>query len=107
MLFPLVMSTCSNLLYPLSYGFGILGLFASGLSLAQSLVGSSSSSNIHSPSLDPSSSTKPNGTRVHVTVQTRTDIDRETERERNVVQLELADWQRATEEKDGFVEQPL
>jgi hypothetical protein len=64
-----------------------------------------------SPSLDPSTGTKHRGTRVHVSVHTRTDIDHEVERrEKNVVQLELADWQRATEEKgrhETYAEQSL
>lgn len=47
---------------------------------------------------------------MHVSVHTRTDIDQEVKRKKNVVQLELADWQRATEEKgrhDTYAEQFL
>lgn len=85
-----------------SYGFAILGLVAACLSLAQSLVGSSASSNVHGSSLDPSQSTKPGGVQTHVSVHVQTRTDIEVERERDVVQLELADWKRAEEEKVHF-----
>lgn len=85
-----------------SYGFAILGLFAACLSLAQSLVGSSASSNVHASSLGPSQSTKPGGLNTHVSVHVQTRTEVEVDRERDIVQLELADWKRAEDEKVRF-----
>lgn len=71
------------------------------MSLAQAILGSHHVST-NSSSFDPSHSTKmPNSTLVNVHVQTRTEVDTERRGE-NVVQLELADWKRAEEEKVRF-----
>ncbi|ORY80760.1 hypothetical protein BCR35DRAFT_331821 [Leucosporidium creatinivorum] len=80
------------------YGFGILGLFAAGLSLAQALLGASSSSSaMHSSSNEHHSSkrTRFSSNRVHIQVLTRTEIDQPSDG--NVVQLELSDWRGAAQ----------
>lgn len=83
-------------------------MFAAVISLAQALVGSTASSNIHATSQDVTYATKmgtQSNAHVKVHVQTRTEVD--TERDMNVVQLELADWKRAEEDKVHFTEREL
>lgn len=90
-----------NLLYSYRYGFGILGLFAAVLSLAQALIGASSSSSaIHSASNEPHTSKRTgfSSNRVHIQVLTRTEIDHPGDGD--VVQLELADWGRVEEARE-------
>ena len=85
-----------------SYSFAILGLVAAAVSVAQSLVGSSATTNISASASNTHKLGDTNHSHVRVHVQTRTEVD--IEKERNVVQLELQDWQGAhhSEEKVRF-----